>query len=68
MKFLKDSRNNCVLYKHSSNAEKKIKGDITMADIFKWFAKASGNWDHSGHNDAGDVLNLIGGIFEALGF
>lgn len=39
-----------------------------MADIFKWFAKESGNWDHSGHNDAGDVLNLIGGIFEALGF
>jgi len=38
-----------------------------MADIFKWFASASDKWDHSGHNDAGDVLNLIGAIFGALG-
>ena len=47
---------------------KKIKGDITMANIFKWFASASDKWDHTGHNDAKDVLNLIGGIFGALGF
>lgn len=38
-----------------------------MANIFKWFAKASDNWDHTGHNDAADVLNLIGAIFGALG-
>jgi len=69
LNFLKDLRNICVLYIHSSNAEKQlIKGDTTMADIFKWFASASDKWDHTGHNDAGDVLNLIGGIFEALGF
>ena len=47
---------------------KKIKGDITMANIFKWFAGASDKWDHTGHNDAKEVLNLIGGIFGALGF
>ena len=44
------------------------KGETKMSKIFKWFAEASNSWDHSGHNDAGDVLNLIGGIFGALGF
>ena len=43
------------------------KGKTKMSKIFKWFAEASNSWDHSGHNDAGDVLNLIGAIFGALG-
>lgn len=38
-----------------------------MSKIFKWFASASNNWDHTGNNDAADVLNLIGSIFESLG-
>ena len=39
-----------------------------MSKIFKWFAEASANWDHTSQNDAGAVLGLIGGILGALGF
>ena len=38
-----------------------------MSKIFKWFAEASANWDHTSQNDAGAVLGFIGAIFEALG-
>ena len=44
-----------------------FKEKINMSKIFKWFAEASANWDHSGQNDAGAVLGFIGAIFEALG-
>ena len=43
------------------------KENKNMSQIFKWFADASANWDHSGQNDAGAVLGFIGAIFEALG-
>ena len=39
-----------------------------LSKIFKAFAGASGKWDQIGNNDAGDVLNLIVGLFGALGF
>lgn len=38
-----------------------------MSKILKWFADASDNWDHTGNNDAADVLNLISSIFGAFG-
>ena len=43
------------------------KENKNMSQIFKWFADASANWDHSGQNDAGAVLGFLGAIFEALG-
>lgn len=55
------------LYGYSDNTGIVIKEIVSMASIFKWFANASNNWDHTGNNDAADVLNLIGGIFGALG-
>ena len=39
-----------------------------LSKIFKAFAGASGKRDQIGKNDAGDVLNLIGGLVAALGF
>ena len=38
-----------------------------MSKIFKWFADASANWDHTSQNDAGAVLGFIASIFEARG-
>ena len=43
------------------------KEKINMSKIFKWFADASANWDHTSQNDAGAVLGFIASIFEALG-
>ena len=55
------------LYGYSGNTD-YIKGETKMlSKIFSAFANASGKWDQIGNNDAGDVLNIIGGIFGALG-
>ena len=65
-KFLKDFIFCCVLYRYSGNTE-YLKGENKMSQIFKWFAEASANWDHTSQNDAGAVLGFLGAIVEALG-